>query len=229
MEKKIGSTIGLALGALMLLVLTACGAGGQQSASQEVPAASAMTGRSETGALPVVQLALGTFKLEKTDYPISAQQAGELLLLWKAARSLNNSETSAAEEVKAVMAQIQTTMTSKQIQAISDMQLSSQDMGEISQEMGLDLGAGDWNMSPGMQASAQAVGVGVQMPGGQMPEGPMPGGDIPAGGPGGGAELDPAALETTMAGRVDASGMNLGVNSTLLDAVIEFLSAKTQE
>ena len=176
-------------------------------------------------------LALGIFELEKTDYPISREQAGELMPLWKAARSLSESETSAAAELEAVMTQIQGTMSAEQVQAITDMQLTFQDMSEIAQELGLEIGSGGGqfgNMSPEMQATVQAARESGQRPGGMPPSGMAPSGGF-GGGSGPGAELDPAARETAMAERGGAPGANLGLNPALLDAVIEFLYTKTQE
>jgi len=173
-----------------------------------------------------MELALGTFQLDDTDTPIEAQEAGELLPLWKAYRSLSQSDTTAEEEIQAVVAQIQTTMTSEQIQAIKKMALTPQDMQNISQELGLNLGlgGGTGNLSPEAQATMQAARASGQAPVGGFGGGPegIPGaGGLPA------AEVDPQAMQTAMASS-NSSGTGQGVNETLLGAVIDFLTAKTQ-
>lgn len=170
-----------------------------------------------------MQLALGTFKLDETSYPIDANQAAGLLPLWKAARTLSASETTATQEIEAVLKQIQNTLTPEQLGAILAMDLTMQDMDTIADELGLDLvgiGGGLGNMSPEMQATMQAARESAQGP----PEGmAFPG----AGGrPGGETGLSPDARQTAMAERGVSRGATMGLNPALLDAIIEFLEAK---
>ena len=61
------------------------------------------------------QLALGTLQLEETELAVDEALAAELLPLWRAAQSLANSDTAADAEVKAVINQIQDTMTPEQV------------------------------------------------------------------------------------------------------------------
>ena len=170
-----------------------------------------------------IQLALGTFKLDETAFAIDGAQAAELLPLWKAARSLSQSETTATQEIEAVLKQIQNTMTSEQLEAIATMELTMQDMGAIADELGLDFGSaggGFGNMDPEMQATMQAAR--------ESGEGPPAGMELPGrgGGPGGEAGLSPEARETAMAERGGARGATLGLNPALLDAIIVYLEAK---
>ena len=78
------------------------------------------------------QLVAGTLLLEETDLAVTGEQASELHLLWMAFRSLNSSETSAQAEIDAVLAQIEDSMSSEQLEAIAGMQLTSEDMSELS-------------------------------------------------------------------------------------------------
>lgn len=95
------------------------------------------------GATPLaMQLALGTFQLEGTDLAITTEQAPELLPLWKAALSLSQSDNVAAEELEAVFEQIQETLSEKQADAITTMELSFEDMASIAEQYNLDLGRG---------------------------------------------------------------------------------------
>lgn len=169
------------------------------------------------------KLTLGTFKLEDTAYPIDVDQAAELLPLWKALRSLSESETVASEEIEAVLNQIQDTMTVEQIAAIEDMQLTNGDMGAIFEELGLEFvgGGGFGNLTPEMQATMQAARESGEFPGSGRGLGQGAGGGFPGGG-----EFDPDARATAIAERGGARGANLGVNPVLLEAVIEFIEGK---
>jgi hypothetical protein len=179
-----------------------------------------------------MMLILGTFKLEKTDFAIDSAQAAGLLPLWKALRSLSESETVASEELQAVINQIQDTMTAEQIAAIETMDLTMQDLGAIAEELGLELdsfGGRFAELSPEMQATREAARESGQFPGGG--QGTGPGGGIPGSGPGGGqgfagGELSPEARQTAIAERGGVRGAQLGVNPFLLETVIEFLEAK---
>jgi hypothetical protein len=179
-----------------------------------------------------MMLILGIFKLEKTNFAIDSAQAAVLLPLWKALRSLSESETVAAEEIQAIIDQIQDTMTAEQIAAIESMDLTMQDLGVIAEELGLELdsfGGRFAELSPEMQATREAARESGQFPGGG--QGTGPGGGIPGSGPGGGqgfgsGELSPEARQTAIAERGGVRGAQLGVNPFLLEAVIEFLEAK---
>jgi hypothetical protein len=75
-----------------------------------------------------IQLALGSLKLEDTEYAITNEQATELLPMWQVYSELLSSDTAAQEEINALIEQIQEAMTSEQMQAITNMQLTQQDM-----------------------------------------------------------------------------------------------------
>jgi hypothetical protein len=229
---------------LAAIAITACGTSGEDNsaqaaievntsadASSQVPIAEGEELRLREGETPLsMKLALGTFKLEQTEYPIDAEQAGALLPLWKALRSLSESETSAAEELQAVLDQIQDTMTPEQIATIESMDLSAQDMGTIAEEFGLDFGnfAGRFGeLSPEMQATMEAARESGQFLGRGSGGGQFPGGR-PGGGEGlsGGGERSPEARETAMAERGDFRGAQSGLNPMLLEAVIDFLQGK---
>ncbi|MDD5466550.1 MAG: hypothetical protein PHS96_01970 [Anaerolineales bacterium] len=227
---------------LLVVALYGCStAPGEQAATpaeatQTAPAAAVQTsgagaanpGGGDRQVSQAMKLALGTFALEKSETPIDASQAKTLLTLWKAARSLNESETTAAQELEAVVKQIQAALTPEQVEAIEDMDLGFDDMQALAQEYGLELGGGNpmGEMTEEMQATVEAMrasGGGQQ--GGFMGE---PGGGMPMGGMPGG-EISPEMRETAQAAR--GSGMStsgLGLPPGLLDAMIEFLQAKAK-
>ncbi|MEW5869346.1 MAG: hypothetical protein AB1894_08730 [Chloroflexota bacterium] len=201
---------------------------GEATAQAPAPNTTPPAGGAAMGASMALQLALGTVKLEETDYPVDADQARQLLPLWKAARSLSQSETTAQAEVDALFRQIQNTLTPEQMQAITAMDLSMQDMAAVGEQLGLALapGGGFGNADPEMQATMQAARESGQMPPGGGPEGGMPGGGPPGGGDFGGG-LSPEAQQTAMAER-SARGATLGLPSELMDALIAFLETKIQ-
>ncbi|NJD59483.1 MAG: hypothetical protein C3F13_03380 [Anaerolineales bacterium] len=81
----------------------------------------------------ITQLAAGTLKLEGTDQAVTSSQAGELLTLWEAYQSLSNSDTTSQVEEDALVDQIEGALTSEQLTAINDMNLSEQVLSEIMQ------------------------------------------------------------------------------------------------
>jgi hypothetical protein len=170
-----------------------------------------------------MQLAIGTFKLENTANKIDTKTANGLLPLWKAVRSLSNSDMAAAQELEALYKQIQETMTSEQVAAISVMHITQEDMAQVAQEMGLSLGGGGFgNFTPEQRATAQAV----RQSGQGFPGGGFPGGGFSGGGPGGG--FNPQQSQTPIAGQEGTSRTTQGVNPLMLDAIIKFLQAKVQ-
>ena len=213
------------------LILSACSGAKNDANTQDAGAntnslsASQPEGGAEMN--QATQLALGTLMLEKTDYPIQADQAKKLLTLWKAARSLGSSDTVADEELTALVNQIQATMTSEQMQEIEAMDLTLDSMQTISEELGLNMGQGGGfgNLSPEAQATMQAA-----RESGQMPQpGEFGGGDpgmMMGGGPGGAPGSNAQTGQSQAAGSGTLSQSKLGINPMLLEAVIQFLQTK---
>lgn len=210
---------------LLILTLAACG-----SASNEPQADSAQT----NGPLPeATQLILGTFKLEGTENAITSEQAVELVTLWQVYQSLNESDVASQEESDALIEQIQETMTPEQMQAITDMELTQEDVFSIMQEQGITMGGapqGNTGNGNGNEGSFTPPDGGVPG-GGSPPDGGVPGGGFPAGGgdPGGngGQGLSPDQIATAQAERGSGGGGPRGVPSPLIEALIQFLEKKT--
>lgn len=228
---------------LMLFLLAGCGT----VSLETVPAGDSQANISllsdtYTGAIPVEsQLIIGTINLEGTDLAVDVDQAKNLLPLWKTLRSLENSDTSAAVEKEAALEQIQETMTSEQIQAIRDMQLTRQSMFEVMQKQGMamfgNLGAnsqtgtppfqgGDFPMDGAIPSDGGGGQVFIQGGGpGEMPnDGGAPGAPPSGGGfvTGGGSNLSEEQIATLRAGRSE----NRGGGAFLIDVVIQFLEQK---
>ncbi|OGN94472.1 MAG: hypothetical protein A2Z71_09845 [Chloroflexi bacterium RBG_13_50_21] len=121
-----------------------------------------------TNLTQVNMLLVGTLKLEDTDQAVTADEATKLLPLWQAYRSLSTSQTAAEAEVNALLNQIQSTMTTDQVDAIKAMNLTSTDMMDLMQSMGGSMGSRgtpDPNSTPSFD----------------IPSGGFPGGDPPSG------------------------------------------------
>lgn len=213
--------ITLTIFTILILTLTAC-------SSAANPAAAPQNGASANELPTTSQLIIGTLKLDATENAVTSEQADELLPLWQTLQVLSNSDTAAAQETEALIAQIQETMTAEQIQAITDMNLTRADMMSIMQEQGLAMGSGSQN---GSSQSGNSSGGGGRVfgPGGGGPpdEMPMPGGGMPGGGfgpSGQGQNLSEDAIATAQASR--QANPNF-VPPMLINAVIDYLQEKT--
>lgn len=237
------STSKIAILLVLGLLLAACAAG-----TATEPTAGPALSADYDGALPVeMQLMLGTFKLEGTDQAVDATEAGNLIPLWEALRSLSSSDTAAPEEIQAVIDQITETMSADQITAIAAFQLSQQDVGGVIQDLGLSpFGSQSANGSDG--SSQQQDGgtftfrqgeAGGQ--GGDFAGGPPGGGNGPpdggfafrqggAGGDGpfqgGNGNLDPSQIATLQAGRAGSTGFTNRAGLFLIDPLIELLQTR---
>ena len=183
-----------------------------------------------------MRLALGTLKLEETNLAVQAEQAAELLPIWKAYNNLSTSSTAAAAELEALIAQIEETMTPEQMQAIQEMDLTGASMAELFQSLGLDNFRPQGTPDPNQEGDAFQPGGAGMPPGGEM--GPGMGMGPGGGGFGGeGLSADPsmqATREAFMATRqasgeeAGGPGFGRGLNPMLLQALIDLLNSKTQ-
>jgi len=198
------------------------------------------------------KLAVGILLLEDTDLAVDAEEAAQLLPLWKAVRSLSSSDTAAQEEIQALYDQIQETMTAEQVGAIEAMEITAETMASLREDLGIETGgfggqgAGLENLTeeqratqiarfqssnPGFQPPAGGAGPGAGGPPdggggpgmGAFPEGgAFPGGGIPEAG-GFQGTPDP----TRMASRLGRAGS--GMNTLFLDPLIELLQERAGE
>ncbi|MCC6146026.1 MAG: hypothetical protein IT308_00505 [Anaerolineaceae bacterium] len=204
---------------LLLISLAAC--------SSPAAATTAQTGASSSETALQSNLAVGTLKLEGTDQAVTAEQARELLPLWKAVKTLSGDDTISAEEIQALYDQIQETMSAGQIQAISQMSLTQQDLTALMADLGIERNAGAGGLTDEQRATriaqrqSQGSGGGFAggIPGGAMP---MGGGGPPAGFTGGAnAQVTPGA------GQAAASQSFPTNRSTLfLDPLIKMLKER---
>jgi hypothetical protein len=173
---------------ILVLALTACSGASNQtgSTSTTTGTAGAQTGASLS---QVNMLLVGTLKLEGTDQAVTTDEAVKILPLWQAYRSLSNSQTASEVEVEALLNQIQSTMTTEQVDEIKAMNLTSTDMMSLMQSMGGDMGP---QGTPNPQSTP-----GVNFPSGSFPSGNPPSGSSsgstgnPTGGSSGGPSSGP--------------------------------------
>lgn len=216
---------------ILILILTACSS--KVASSGQTAGSSALAQEGGNTLTGITLLTVGTFKLEGTANAVTAQQATELLPLWKAYRSLSGDSASATAELEALVKQIEQTMTAEQLKAITDMNLTSQDLMTTMQGLGLSMpeqmgapsGSSQEQQPPVGDMGAMPADGGGGMPGGGGGAPPAGGGGAPGGGgmPGGGnTALNPALRQTRQAQRNSASGGS----SPLLDALIKLLESK---
>lgn len=222
------------LGLLMIFVLVACGSEpAQDEVTQGVESSGVDAEFSETpspergaqGLQDNVQLMVGTFLLEGTEEEVASEQAAELVILWKAFRSLSSSDNVAVEEMDALVKQIRDTMTDDQLNTIMGLELSLEDMFSMAEVLGI--------VPEDFSGFGRGEGDGDGFPEGGP--GGFPGGGIPGEegrggqGPGGfGGDLDPDAIATARAERGGSQGIGSRFNSFLLDPLIELLESKIE-
>jgi hypothetical protein len=209
--------------AVFILTLTACSSSARSNSSNF---GSATQNGTAAGALPATtQIALGTLKLDNTDNAITADQAAKLLPLWETMRVLETSDTAAKQEIDALDTQIQETMTDKQMQTITAMNLTRQNMFAVLQTQGVGFGNGQQNNSQQNGNSSNNRGF---TPGGFGPGGPPDGGGFPAGGQGfgNGQRQNRSAEQIATAQAARQAGGGNRIPALLINALIEFLKKK---
>jgi hypothetical protein len=220
---------------IIVLLVSACSANVSDNEKSAEVQEDAILNENYEGAFPVeLQLAIGTMMLEDMEFAVDSEMAAELLPLWKAYRSLSESNTTAEIELEAISNQIQDTMQEQQLSAIADMQLTRADMFEIANKIGLEMGAGMGmgafnleNMDEDQRATLEAMRESGQGPGGAFPGGGRPEGGDPGQGPpglGGNPEVDQDQIATMRAERGGVQG--LGFMSVFIDSLIELLESK---
>jgi len=199
---------------ILAVALTACTA-----------SASGTPMSSTSSELPIeTQLAVGTLKLTGTDQDITADQAKELVVYWEVYKDLSQSETAAQAEIDGLTAQIQETMTDDQIQAITAMNITQQDV--FTSVQGVTVASNSSSDSTVSLPSGSASGGG--MPAGGPPAdiggAPPDGGGIPS-------EMDGAApvssnTQSQSAQAGSGSTVIAEVPAALVEAVIQALQQK---
>jgi len=210
---------------ILALTITACGS---QSRSNSFSPASATQNGTSAGELPAVaQIALGTLKLDKTANDVTTDQATKLLPLWETMQLLETSDTAAKQEIDALSTQIQETMTAQQMQAITAMNLTRQDMFSILQTQGGGTGNnpqfGNTQNGNSSGNRNRNFGGGGFVPGAGGP--PADGGGFGGGQGFGGQNRSASQIATAQAARQTRAGNR--IPAPLINAVIELLKKKS--
>jgi hypothetical protein len=227
--------------AFTMITVAAC-ASLQLPGSSQNPAQAARTpGAFDPRQMTVeMKLAVGTFKLEKTDLAVTPAEAKELLPLWKAVKSLSASDTASPEEIQALYNQIKETMTPEQVQSIEKMDLSQEDFGALMKDLGIAFpqggpGGASQNLTddqratrvaqfqaqnPGGRRNGQGGGGFSGPGGGQGFDAPPGGGAFPGQGNGNGT-----VRQTPVAGQRTAR-RGLGMNTIFVDPLIKMLETR---
>jgi hypothetical protein len=214
--------------AVLAIVLVACGAKASPTTTTGSTGAGAANGTpgaaNLTQPLPLAEsLLIGTLKLQGTSNAVNATQAAALVPLWQAYAQLTSSNTAAQAEINAVVTQIQQTLTPAQVQAITALKLTRQDMFTEMSSLGLTNGGGA-NGTPGFSGTPRAGGGGGA--GGFFPGGGGGGGGGFAGGGGGGV---PGAGGTTTRPTPNATQIALRaqyanrIPTALMNALVSYL------
>ena len=197
--------IALSILVIFSIALTACGA-----SSTGTP-----TSSTDNNELAIEsQLAVGTLRLAGTAQDVTTDQAEELIILWKVYQDVSQSDTAAQEEVDALIDQIQETMTSEQMQAITEMSLTQQDVLTAMQSA---------DVTSSTSVSTDSVSIptgGGDMAGGAPPDGGGMPDDFGGTGPTTGTDQTQSAESaTSLAGTA-------GIPSTLVEMIIQSLELK---
>ena len=208
--------IALTLLMVLAIALTACG-----TSSTQTPASTSTGSNVNT----LSEIAVGTLELDGTAQDVTADQAKELLVMWQVYQDISQSSTAAQEEVSALADQIQETMTSEQMQAITAMNLTQQDVFAAMQ-------SADVNSSSSVSTTTASAPSGNSgMPGGGPQDGggaPPDGGSMPAdGGMGMDGGAAPSGTDSGQgSGSAPSFAGSAGIPSTLIELVIQALEAK---
>jgi hypothetical protein len=222
---------------ILLFVMAAC----------SKTSASTSTTKGTAALSTEAELVVGTFKLEGTDQAVTADQAKSLLPLWQTLQSLSTSNTAATEEINALVDQIKGTMTAGQMEKITAMKLTQQDVMTAMNDAGVGFNpsgaSGTPNPSSGSNqgvipggGAAPSDGGGFTVSGGGPAGGgsgggpsgdgaPPAGGFVIQGDPGG-AGGPPGQSTTPQA--VRSNGFASQVPPPLLNALIQLLQKKIQ-
>lgn len=215
-SNQMSTTVALTLGASVPEIVTPIPEVSNTATPIPVPTGDpAMLNTNYENALPVdLQLVLGTLKLGGTNQDITPEQAPLLLPLWQALRGLIDAGNDPAM-ISSQTTFIINTMNMEQITTIAAMQLTKDDLINISMGLGLEMAGGSTSQNQAGNAPAGNA------PAGNAPSagGKFSGGQSGAQGQGNSNNQQDVSPEGN-------SNPTQGLNPALIDAIIEFLTAK---
>jgi uncharacterized lipoprotein YajG len=153
---------------LTIVVLAACSTSNNNSVQIMPLATENPANNSSTSAAGFTsiddRLAPGILKLEGTNLALTAQQAKALLPLWQQVQTLDTSGSAQASDYTTVYQQIESTLTSDQVNAIQAMSLNQSDIQALMTSLGIQVTPGAFNgsrstLSPDQLATRTAQGT----------------------------------------------------------------------
>jgi hypothetical protein len=206
----------------LTLLLTACSGTRPNAANSGFGA----QGTASTGNLSAaLEVAIGTLKLETTANEVNKEQAAQLLPLWETMQVLESSDTAADEEKSALVTQIQEAMTQQQMQAITGMNLTRQDMFSALQSAGLSYGSAQNGNT--QRPSTTNGGGGNFGPGEGGFQGPPPDGEFGGGFQGQGQRTQSNGANSS--NQTTTQQVNADPNripTPLIQAIVEYIKKK---
>jgi hypothetical protein len=215
------------VGILLILFLAACAGSSSEVSTTEAEgdadAQSGVDNEMDIEITDVNQLIVGTMMLAETDHPVTPEQAQSLLPLWQLYQTMIGADTTASEELDAVIKQIQKVLTEEQLAEIASVEFN--DPIEMMDSLGIE---------PSQMSGMQSVddlpedirdkmgdGNVIVIEGGFVGAGEMPSGSIEGGLEGSDlGELDPEQLAELRGQVGDGSSLHIRM---FLPALIEYL------
>jgi hypothetical protein len=154
---------------------------------------------------------VGIFKLEGTDQAITSAQATTLLPLWQSLTSQGTTPTPAADQISSITDQIKAVLTSQQIDAITALNLTQNDMITLSRDKGLTPTRQNASGTPFAPGNGSGGGQGNNNQG-QTPN----------------QTPNPQQQATRQAGRGQFGGQNNRMIQPLINALIDLLKTRAQ-
>jgi len=125
------------------LVLAACSSSAAQATTSINQSSNTSSPGNTSGSASLEnRLAPGILKLEGTNLAVTAQQATQLLPLWQQVQTLDTSGTAQTSDYTTVYQQIESTLTSDQVNAIQAMSLTQSDMQTLMTSLGIQVTPG---------------------------------------------------------------------------------------
>jgi len=112
------------------------------------------------------KLGLGILKLDGTSQAVTASQASTLLPLWKAVKSLSASDITSPAEMTALYQQIEDSLTSAQVQAIKNLNLTQSELTYMIEQQSTGIGTSSSSSSSSASSSVQSQAGGFGLDGG---------------------------------------------------------------
>ncbi|NMB54270.1 MAG: hypothetical protein GYA15_06170 [Leptolinea sp.] len=173
----------------------------------------------QTAELPLEsKVGIGILKLEGTEQAVDAEEAKDLLVLFKALKTLSTESNTAVDEISALNIQIKNTLKADQLAAIEKMSITMQDLRTLTQSYGVETtgySSGTSSSSSRSNFNGGPGGMGGMI-GGMMGGGPESSSSTKA---------TPNAAAALTISRKAAGGYNL----TFADAIIKLLESKISQ